>query len=111
MASKRILITGGAGFIGSHLSDELLARGHEVRALDCLSPQVHGAGCTRPEYLAKEVDLQVGDVRDREAVRRALRAVDAVFHFARRWASGRACTSWNSTRRSTTSGPRCCWRR
>jgi len=82
MASKRILITGGAGFIGSHLSDELLARGYEVRALDCLSPQVHGPECARPQYLAREVDLHVGDIRDREAVRRALRGVDAVFHFA-----------------------------
>src|SRR5256714_6104655 len=82
MASKRILITGGAGFIGSHLSDELLARGYEVRALDCLAPQVHGPASTRPEYLAREVDLHVADVRDREAVRRALRGVDAVFHFA-----------------------------
>ena len=82
MASKRILITGGAGFIGSHLSDELLARGYAVRALDCLSPQVHGPARTRPGYLAAEIELHVGDVRDREAVRRALRGVDAVFHFA-----------------------------
>src|SRR5438309_9756707 len=82
MTSKRILITGGAGFIGSHLSDELLARGYAVRALDCLSPQVHGSGCGRPAYLASDVELHVGDVRDHEAVRRALRGVDAVFHFA-----------------------------
>jgi len=82
MASKRILITGGAGFIGSHLADELLTRGHSVRALDCLSPQVHGQDCRRPEYLAMDVELLVGDVRDRAAVRRALKGIDAVFHFA-----------------------------
>src|ERR671939_814962 len=82
MASKRILITGGAGFIGSHLADELLSQGHEVRALDCLSAQVHGEDCQRPEYLGSEVDLHVGDVRDRDAVRRALKGIDAVFHFA-----------------------------
>jgi dTDP-L-rhamnose 4-epimerase len=82
MASKKILMTGGAGFIGSHVADELLANGYEVRALDCLSPQVHGAGATRPAYLARDVELMVGDVRDRDLVRRALRGVDAVYHFA-----------------------------
>ena len=80
--SKLILITGGAGFIGSHLADELLGRGYRVRALDNLSPQVHGEGAARPGYLDPEVELQVGDVRDPEAVRRALEGVDAVFHFA-----------------------------
>ncbi len=78
----RILITGGAGFIGSHLADELLAQGYEVRVLDCLLPQVHGAGQKRPSYLSDEVQLQLGDVRDPQAIRRALRGVDAVFHFA-----------------------------
>ena len=63
----RVLITGGAGFIGSHLADRLLAEGHEVRALDNLDPQVHPAG-ERPDYLDGEVELQVGDVRDHEAV-------------------------------------------
>jgi dTDP-L-rhamnose 4-epimerase len=80
--SKRILITGGAGFIGSHLADELLAQGYEVRALDCLSPQVHGPDMQRPAYLSSHVELRVGDVRDRDAVRRALRGVDAVYHLA-----------------------------
>ena len=79
---KRILITGGAGFIGSHLADELLARGYAVRALDNLAPQVHGEDAVRPAYLDREVELQVGDVRDPSAVRRALEGVDAVFHFA-----------------------------
>src|SRR5215204_3305153 len=77
-----ILITGGAGFIGSHLADELLRHGHRVRALDNLSPQVHGGGASRPAYLDPDVELVVGDVRDPEAVRRALKGVDAVYHFA-----------------------------
>ena len=77
----RVLITGGAGFIGSHLADLLLADGHEVRALDSLDRQVHPDG-ERPDYLDAEVDLQVGDVRERAAVRAALEDVDAVVHFA-----------------------------
>ena len=80
--SKRILITGGAGFIGSHLADELLRAGHRVRALDNLDAQVHGNAGGRPDYLDPDVDLVVGDVRDPAAVRRALRGVDAVYHFA-----------------------------
>jgi dTDP-L-rhamnose 4-epimerase len=78
---KRILVTGGAGFIGSHLSDHLLARGYEVRALDVLDSQVHPDG-KRPEYLDPAVELCVADVRDKEAVKKALAGVDAVFHFA-----------------------------
>jgi dTDP-L-rhamnose 4-epimerase len=81
MGGRRILITGGAGFIGSHLADHLLARGEEVRALDVLSPQVHGDG-GRPGYLDREVELVVGDCRDADAVRRALDGVDAVVHLA-----------------------------
>jgi dTDP-L-rhamnose 4-epimerase len=77
----KVLITGGAGFIGSHLADRLLADGHEVRALDNLDPQVH-AGGERPDYLDPEVELQTGDVRDRDAVRLALDGVDALVHFA-----------------------------
>jgi dTDP-L-rhamnose 4-epimerase len=78
----QILITGGAGFIGSHLADDLLRRGHRVRALDNLAPQVHGADVVRPAYLHEDVELMRGDVRDADAVRRALAGVDAVFHFA-----------------------------
>jgi dTDP-L-rhamnose 4-epimerase len=79
---KRILITGGAGFIGSHVADELCARGYRVRALDSLGEQVHGSSRSRPAYLDEGVELINGDVRDREIVRRALIDVDAVFHFA-----------------------------
>lgn len=78
----RVLITGGAGFIGSHLADELLLHGYQVRVLDCLLPQVHGPDAERPEYLAADVELIVGDVRDPATVQRALRGVDAVFHLA-----------------------------
>jgi dTDP-L-rhamnose 4-epimerase len=79
---RQVLITGGAGFIGSHLADELLARGYRVRALDNLSPQVHGESAARPAYLNPDVDLVIGDVRDPAAVRRALRGVDIVCHLA-----------------------------
>ena len=87
--SKSVLITGGAGFIGSHLADELLARGHRVRALDNLTPQVHGGGA-RPGYLASDVELRVGDVRNADAVRQALAGVDAVVHLAARVGVGQS---------------------
>src|SRR4051812_28302928 len=80
--NDRVLITGGAGFIGSHLADELLRSGYRVRALDNLSPQVHGQHMKRPAYLDDDVELVVGDVRDRDGIRRALDGVDIVYHFA-----------------------------
>jgi dTDP-L-rhamnose 4-epimerase len=83
------LITGGAGFIGSHVADHLLALGYQVRALDSLVEQVHGAG-KRPDYLNTEVELQVGDVRDPTAVNRALDGVDYVVHFAARVGVGQS---------------------
>src|SRR3954468_198173 len=78
---KRILITGGAGFIGSHLADELLSAGYRVRALDSLVPQVHEQR-NRPAYLDEGGELIIGDVRNAEVVARALDDVDAVVHLA-----------------------------
>jgi dTDP-L-rhamnose 4-epimerase len=80
--SNKILITGGAGFIGSHLADELLAEGYQVRVLDNLNPQVHGEPARRPSYLDREVELVVGDVGNPETIRCALAGVDAVYHLA-----------------------------
>jgi dTDP-L-rhamnose 4-epimerase len=77
----RVLITGGAGFIGSHLADRLLADGHRVRAFDNLDRQVHRDG-EPPDYLGSDVELHVGDVRDHEALERALDGIDCVVHFA-----------------------------
>ncbi len=78
--STRVLITGGAGFVGSHLADALLAQGDSVRVFDSLSPQVHPQG--RPDYLNSAVELVIGDMRDLDAVSRALRGVDTVVHLA-----------------------------
>ena len=84
-----VLVTGGAGFIGSHLIDALLERGYRVRALDELNDQVHAAP-TRPDYLDDEAELVVGDVRDRATVRRVLEGVDAVVHLAARVGVGQS---------------------
>ncbi|HYB13191.1 MAG TPA: NAD-dependent epimerase/dehydratase family protein, partial [Myxococcota bacterium] len=78
----RILVTGGAGFIGSHLVDALIARRHEVRVLDSLEPQVHGCERRRPDHLHPSAELLVGELRDRGAVARALDGMDVVFHLA-----------------------------
>jgi len=76
----RILVTGGAGFIGSHTCDRLLAGGHDVVVLDALTPPVHRDG--RPSYLSPGADFYQGDTRHRDLVTNLLRRVDAVYHFA-----------------------------
>ena len=75
----RILVTGAAGFIGSHAVDAARAAGHEVQGLDSLNPAVHSG---RPDYLPPDFDLAVGDVRDPDAVRRAVAGADVVCHQA-----------------------------
>jgi dTDP-L-rhamnose 4-epimerase len=75
-----ILVTGGAGFIGSHLVDALLEGGHTVRVLDSLVRQVHGDGA--PRYLPADVELIAADVRDQAALERALDGVEVIFHQA-----------------------------
>ncbi len=75
----KVLVTGGAGFIGSHLVDRLLAAGDDVRILDNLDLQVHDGP---PGYLARDAELVVGDVRDPEQVGKALDGVGCVVHLA-----------------------------
>ncbi len=76
----KVLVTGGAGFIGSHTVDALLAKGHRVRILDSLEPPVHGSG--RPDYVPSDVEFIHGSVTDRELLLLALQGMDAVFHLA-----------------------------
>ncbi|MDQ3935024.1 MAG: NAD-dependent epimerase/dehydratase family protein [Actinomycetota bacterium] len=86
---RNVLITGGAGFIGSHLARHLLTAGCRVRVLDSLVEQVHPGG-QRPPYLDPDVELVVGDVRDRAVVDRALVGVDDVVHLAARVGVGQS---------------------
>jgi dTDP-L-rhamnose 4-epimerase len=77
----RILITGGAGFIGSHTADALLAEGHDVRVLDSLEPPVHQHR-NWPAYLDPRIERIAGDVRDPETMLAALRGCQVVYHLA-----------------------------
>src|SRR5437870_13654244 len=79
--AERVLITGGAGFIGCHTAMALVERGYDVRALDWLQPPVHVGG-SAPDWLPVDVELQVGDVRDKCVLSRSLKGVDAVIHLA-----------------------------
>jgi dTDP-L-rhamnose 4-epimerase len=79
---ERVLITGGAGFVGSHLADALARAGHDVILFDNLEPQVHGAGRTRPPYLDAAHRLEYGDIRDPRALAPLVREADVIFHLA-----------------------------
>jgi dTDP-L-rhamnose 4-epimerase len=80
MISKRILVTGGAGFVGSHTVDALVRAGHEVRVFDNLTEQVHPEGW--PNYLSRDIELHRGDMRDMGALRKAVDGVNVIFHLA-----------------------------
>ncbi len=80
MAAKKILITGGAGFVGSHTADQLLQHGYEVRVYDNLSEQVHGHEF--PSYLSKGVEFIRGDMRNLDHLTRVVRDTDVIFHLA-----------------------------
>ncbi len=79
---KRVLVTGGAGFIGSHTVDALVQRGDTVRVYDNLTPQVHGPNAGRPAILHEDAEFIRGDVRDREGLRKALEGIEVVIHDA-----------------------------
>lgn len=79
---NRVLVTGGAGFIGSHTVDLLLEKGYKVRVLDNLEPQVHGNIDKAPEYLNKEAEFIHGDILDRDILKKAIDGCDAIIHDA-----------------------------
>jgi dTDP-L-rhamnose 4-epimerase len=81
LEKANVLVTGGAGFIGSHLVDALVEQGYKVRVLDALVPQVHGEDA-RPSYLNSAAEFIQGDVCDRQLVNDALEGIDVVFHEA-----------------------------
>lgn len=80
--SEHVLVTGGAGFVGSHLVDALVAQGHRVRILDSLEPQVHGPGDQAPAYSNAQAEFVSGSITDGAAVARALEGIDVVLHHA-----------------------------
>jgi len=79
--AERVLVTGGAGFIGRAVCKELLRRGNEVRVLDSLIEQVHGDR-ERPDDFPEDAELIVGDIRNKDVVARSLKGVDSVIHLA-----------------------------
>src|SRR5205085_10218873 len=78
---EKVVVTGGAGFIGRAVTKELLRRGNSVRVLDSLIEQVHGDR-ERPEDFPDDAELIVGDIRNKDVVTRALQRVDSVIHLA-----------------------------
>src|SRR5579885_3584901 len=78
--AKRVLITGGAGFVGSHTADALLAAGHEVRIFDNLTPQVHHDG--QFTYVPEGAEFILGDMRDLDQVKKAVAGIDVILHLA-----------------------------
>ena len=77
---EKVLVTGGAGFIGSHTVDRLLKIGYDVRILDNLQKPVHLKG--KPSYIPQEAEFILGDVRDRDTIEKALEGIDYIFHLA-----------------------------
>ncbi|MDD1753255.1 MAG: SDR family NAD(P)-dependent oxidoreductase [Methanotrichaceae archaeon] len=82
MRGRNVLITGGAGFIGSHLAERLFEIGYKVKILDNLSPQIHGPDAKLPQHLKDKVEFIKGDVRSKVDLKRALTSINAVVHLA-----------------------------
>jgi len=80
--SKKVLVTGGAGFIGSHLVDRLVELGHKVRVFDSLEPQVHGSSQSIPKYLREKCEFIEADIRNRKQLKEALEEIEVIFHQA-----------------------------
>ena len=79
---RSILVTGGAGFIGSHLVDNLIANGNHVRVLDNLDPQIHGPGRLLPDYYNSKAEYIIGDIRNNSILRSAVKGMEIIYHLA-----------------------------
>ncbi len=78
----KVLVTGGAGFIGSYVCEQLLANGHHVLVLDNLDPQIHGENASWPKYMPAGTENYIGDIRDKVLVQNLVSQVDSVIHLA-----------------------------
>lgn len=107
--TERVLITGGAGFIGSFLADQFLRQGDEVVGLDLLDQQVHSNG--RPDYLSNEIDLRLGGVRDRRALDDAPRVRRSSSTAPQQLASGSRSTAFSTISIRTSAARLHCWSR
>jgi dTDP-L-rhamnose 4-epimerase len=85
-----VLVTGGAGFIGSHLVDALVDSGYKVRVFDNLEPQVHGRNLKRPNYLNPKAEFIRGDVRNQDQLEKAMSGIEVIFHEASAVGSGQS---------------------
>jgi dTDP-L-rhamnose 4-epimerase len=89
MQNHKILITGGAGFIGKHLATRLLEEGNEVRILDSFNSQIHECE-DLPKFLQNNIDLVKGDIRNRDLLRKALKNINKVVHYAAETGTGQS---------------------
>jgi dTDP-L-rhamnose 4-epimerase len=101
---EKVLVTGGAGFIGSHLVDALVESNYETTIIDCLEEQVHGSGREKPEYLTHSARFLVGDILDRPLLDSILPEVDAVVHLAAMVGVGQSMYQIHRYLNSNTSG-------
>ena len=85
----KVLVTGGAGFIGTHLTKKLLNQGYEVRILDNFSEQIHGNNKELSSDI-KKAELLIGDIRDKESIKSALEGVNIIVHLAAETGTGQS---------------------
>ena len=89
MQNHKILITGGAGFIGKHLATRLLNEGNEVRILDNFNPQLHEVEVL-PKSFKNNIEVIKGDIRNRDLLRKALKNINKVVHYAAETGTGQS---------------------
>jgi len=105
----KTLVTGGAGFIGSHLVDSLLEQGYQVRVLDNLHPQIHGGDRQLPDYFPHDAEFIFGDVLDEQVLTYALKDVDVVFHLAAQTGVGQSMYEAGGYARTNVTGTAVLW--